>query len=243
MAAMRRQAPLLPLSPREQLRAGRLPRRVTQLMIGLVLYGASMAMMIRSSLGLDPWDVFHSGLTARLPLSFGTVVIIVGLLVLLAWIPLRQWPGLGTIANVFVIGLATDLFLHLLAVPQALGPRVGLLLGGIVLNGIAGGLYIGSQLGPGPRDGLMTGLAARTGRSIRLVRTSLEVSVLVVGFLLGGVVGVGTVAYALLIGPLVHFFLPRLTVDLRPDAVDQAVVGVPAGEMSGSERNVSLINE
>lgn len=213
---MRSHAPLLPLSPREQLRAGRLPRRITQLMIGLVLYGASMAMMIHSSLGLDPWDVFHSGLTARMPLSFGTIVIIVGLLVLLAWIPLRQWPGLGTIANVFVIGLATDLFLHLLTTPESLPGRLALLFGGILLNGIAGGLYIGSQLGPGPRDGLMTGLAHRTGRSIRLVRTCLELSVLVVGFLLGGVVGIGTVAYALLIGPLVHFFLPRFTVDLRP---------------------------
>jgi uncharacterized membrane protein YczE len=226
-AAMRRQVPLLPLSPREQLRAGRLPRRLVQLMVGLVLYGLSMAMMVRSSLGLDPWDVFHYGLAQRLPLSFGQVVIVVGALVLLAWIPLRQWPGLGTVANVFVIGLATDAALSIIPAPDGWGPRAALLLGGILLNGIAGGLYIGSQLGPGPRDGLMTGLAHRTGRSIRLVRTCLELSVLVVGWLLGGVVGIGTVLYALLIGPLVHFFLPRLTVDLRPAASDERTpVGV-----------------
>ncbi len=176
---MRRRVPLLPLGPRDQLRAGRLPRRITQLMIGLALYGASMALMVRSTLGLDPWDVFHYGLAQRLPLSFGQVVIVVGALVLLAWIPLRQWPGLGTVANVFVIGLATDAVLTVLPAPDTLTPRVALLLGGILLNGVAGGLYIGSQLGPGPRDGLMTGLARRTGRSIRLVRTGLELSVLV----------------------------------------------------------------
>jgi uncharacterized membrane protein YczE len=183
--------------------------------VGLVLYGVSMAMMLRSTLGLDPWDVFHSGLTQRLPLSFGEVVIVVGAVVLLAWVPLRQWPGLGTLANVVVIGLATDATLRVLATPEAIGPRVALLLGGIVLNGVAGGLYIGSQLGPGPRDGLMTGIARRSGLSIRVVRTALELSVLAVGWLLGGVVGLGTVLYALMIGPLVQFFLPRLTVDLR----------------------------
>jgi uncharacterized membrane protein YczE len=209
-----RHAPLLPLTPREQLRAGRLPRRLGQLLVGLLLYGLSMAMMIRGSLGLDPWDVFHYGVARRLPVSFGTVVIIVGALVLLAWIPLRQWPGLGTVANVFVIGLASDAALAHLSTPQGWAPRLMLLLGGIVLNAVAGGLYIGSQLGPGPRDGLMTGLARRTGWSIRRVRTGIELTVLVVGALLGGMVGLGTVLYALLIGPLVQFFLPRLTVAL-----------------------------
>jgi uncharacterized membrane protein YczE len=210
-----RRVPLLALTPREQLRAGRLPRRIGQLLVGLVLYGVSMAMMLRSTLGLDPWDVFHSGLTQRLPLSFGEVVIVVGAVVLVAWIPLRQWPGLGTLANVVVIGLATDATLHLLAAPHGMAARVALLLGGIVLNAIAGGLYIGSQLGPGPRDGLMTGIARRSGLSIRVVRTAIELTVLAVGWSLGGVVGLGTVLYALLIGPLVQFFLPRLTVDLR----------------------------
>jgi len=217
-------APLLSLTSREQLRAGRLPRRLTQLAVGLTLYGASMAMMIRSRLGLDPWDVLHYGLAERLPLTFGRVTMVVGALVLLLWIPLRQWPGLGTVANVVVIGLATDASLALLPDPSALSARWGLLLGGIVLNGLAGGLYIGSQLGPGPRDGLMTGLARRTGWSIRLVRTAIEVTVLSVGWLLGGVVGLGTVAYAVFIGPLVQFFLPRVTVRLVDPERDGAVV-------------------
>jgi uncharacterized membrane protein YczE len=205
---------LAPLSPVQQLRAGRTTRRLLQLAVGLTLYGVSMAMMVRSGLGLDPWDVFHSGITAHLPLSFGTVVIIVGALVLLLWIPLRQWPGLGTVANVVVIGLATDATLALLPAPRPLVAQVALLLGGILLNGLAGALYIGSQFGPGPRDGLMTGLVRRTGGSFRLVRTSIELTVLVVGWLMGGVVGVGTVLYALMIGPAVQAFLPLFTVPL-----------------------------
>ncbi|MDQ6715620.1 MAG: hypothetical protein M3Z83_05885 [Actinomycetota bacterium] len=205
---------LVSLSPGQQLRAGRLPRRLTQLVAGLTLYGASMAMMIRSQLGLDPWDVLHYGLAHRLPLTFGQVTMVVGALVLLLWLPLRQWPGVGTLANVFVIGLAADAALALLPAPGDLLARWALLLAGIVLNGLAGGLYIGSQLGPGPRDGLMTGIARRTGWSLRLVRTGIEVTVLSVGWLLGGVVGLGTVAYALLIGPLVQYFLPRVAVRL-----------------------------
>lgn len=207
---------LLPLTPREQLRAGRLPRRLTQLVVGLTLYGVSMAMMIRGQLGLDPWDVFHAGVAAQLPLSFGAVVIVVGVLVLALWIPLRQSPGLGTVANTILIGVVTDLALGVLTTPAPLWARASLMLGGIVLNGIAGAMYIGSQLGPGPRDGLMTGLVRRTGWSVRLVRTTLEVSVLAIGWLLGGVVGVGTVLYALLIGPIVQTFLPWLTVRLTP---------------------------
>lgn len=205
------------LTPWQQIHAGRLPCRFTQLMVGLVLYGVSMAMMIRSTLGLDPWDVFHAGIARVLPLTFGEVVIVVGVVVLLAWVPLRQWPGLGTIANVVVIGLATDAALAVMTAPDGFWPRLVLLISGIVLNALAGALYIGAQLGPGPRDGLMTGLHARTGLSIRLVRTSLEVTVLVVGFLLGGAVGLGTVLYAVLIGPLVQLLLPVLTVD--PGAV------------------------
>ena len=230
MGAMRRShAPLLPLTPREQLRAGRMPRRLAQLFTGLTLYGISMAMMIRGELGLDPWDVFHYGVAARLPLSFGVVVIAVGLAVLGLWIPLRQWPGLGTIANAVVIGVVTDLALAVLAAPDAMWARAALMLGGIVLNGVAGAMYIGSQLGPGPRDGLMTGLVRRTGLSVRLVRTSIELAVLAVGWVLGGVVGVGTVLYALLIGPIVQLFLPRLTVRLTP----------PVGSVAAIDRSLA----
>jgi uncharacterized membrane protein YczE len=214
---MRRHVPLRNLGPVAQLRAPHLPRRVLQLLVGLTLYGVSMAMMVRGALGLDPWDVFHMGVASHVPLSFGQVTIVTGALVLLLWVPLRQWPGLGTVANVVVIGLAADAGLALIVEPDALWARATLLLSGLVLNGVAGGLYIGSQLGPGPRDGLMTGLARRTGLSIRLVRTTIEVVVLVVGWLLGGSVGLGTVLYAVSIGPLVQFFLPRLTVDLGPE--------------------------
>jgi uncharacterized membrane protein YczE len=205
---------LAALSPLAQLRAGRLPRRLVQLYVGLVLFGVSMAMQVRSTLGLDPWDTLHAGLAAHLGLSFGTVVIIVGFLVLLLWVPLRQMPGLGTVSNAVVIGLATDLTLHLLATPDSLVARWGLLLGAVALNGFADALYIGSQLGPGPRDGLMTGLVRRTGRSFRLVRFSIEATVLAAGWLLGGRVGAGTVIYAVAIGPIVHVLLPRLIVDL-----------------------------
>jgi uncharacterized membrane protein YczE len=190
-------------------------RRLAQLYVGLVLYGASMALMIRASLGLDPWDVLHQGLAERVPLSFGEVTIVVGALVLLAWIPLRQRPGFGTVSNVVVIGLAVDATLAALPAPGAMPLRIGFMLAGVGLNGVASAAYIGARLGPGPRDGLMTGLVRRTGRSVRLVRTSIEVTVLVAGWLLGGTVGVGTVVYALAIGPLVHVLLPPLTVPVR----------------------------
>lgn len=207
---------LASLTPLEQLRAPRLPRRLVQLMLGLLLYGASMAMMVESYLGLMPWDVFHYGVARWLPLSFGGVVIVTGAAVLLLWLPLRQVPGLGTIANVLVVGLASDATLALLDRPDALASRTALLVGGIVLNALATALYIGAQLGPGPRDGLMTGLALRTGWSVRLARTSIEVGVLLVGFLLGGVVGLGTAAYALGVGPLIQVFLPRVIVPVGP---------------------------
>jgi uncharacterized membrane protein YczE len=190
-----------------------LPRRVVQLFIGLVLYGVSMAVMVESGLGLNPWDVFHQGLSTATGLSFGWVVILLGIPILLLWIPLRQRPGFGTIANLVVIGFAVDGALAVLPAGHQLPVRVGYLLGGIVLNGVATGLYIGSRLGPGPRDGLMTGIAGRFPRlSIRLVRTAIELSVLGAGFLLGGTVGVGTVAYALAIGPLAQLFIPIFTV-------------------------------
>lgn len=216
------------MTPAQQLRAGHTTRRLVQLVAGLSLYGASMAMMLRSGLGLDPWDVFHYGVARHLPLSFGTVVIIVGALVLLLWWPLRQWPGLGTILNVFVIGIVTDLTLAVMHSPSALWARTALLLGGILANGLAGAMYIGSQFGPGPRDGLMVGLNARTGRSLRLVRTSIELTVLLVGWLLGGVVGIGTILYAVLIGPIVQLFLPMLTVRLT--APDSPVDGEREGQ-------------
>lgn len=192
-----------------------MPRRLLQLYLGLVLYGVSMALMIESNLGLDPWDVFHQGVADRSGLSIGVVTIIVGALVLLAWIPLRQRPGVGTVSNVVVIGLAVDAALAALPAPDPLPVRIAFLVAGVALNGVATAAYIGARLGPGPRDGLMTGLVRRTGRSVRLVRTSIEVTVLAVGWLLGGTVGVGTVVYALAIGPLVHVLLPRLEVPER----------------------------
>jgi uncharacterized membrane protein YczE len=183
-------------------------RRLSQLLLGLYLYGASMALLLRAGLGLDPWDVFHQGLSHHVGLSFGMLVNLVGALVLLLWIPLRQRPGVGTIANVLVIGTSVDLTMLFLPAVEDFTLRAGLLLGGVALNGIAGAMYIGAGLGPGPRDGLMTGLVRRTGWSIRLVRTGIELAVLGLGWLLGGTVGVGTVLYALAIGPLVQAFLP-----------------------------------
>lgn len=191
--------------------------RLARLLIGLSLYGFTMAMMVESTLGLDPWDVFHEGLAENLPLTFGQVVILVGAVVLLLWIPLRQMPGIGTIFNVIVIGLAADAGIAVISQPDSIWLRGLLLVGGVVGNGLAGAIYIGAQLGPGPRDGLWLGLVRRTGRSVRFWRTVIEVGVLVTGFVLGGTVGVGTVLYALTIGPIVQFFLPRMQVPLSSD--------------------------
>jgi uncharacterized membrane protein YczE len=187
-------------------------RRLAQLYAGLLLYGASMALQIRAGLGLDPWDVFHQGVANRTGLSFGTVVILTGAVVLLAWVPLRQRPGVGTISNVLVIGIAVDATLALLPGAGSAPIAVAMLIAGVGLSGVAGGAYIGAGLGPGPRDGVMTGLVRRTGGSVRVVRTTIELTVLAAGAALGGTVGVGTVVYALSIGPLVHVLLPRLTV-------------------------------
>ena len=213
---------MAPLSPVRALRGRRLPRRLVQLVAGLWLYGATMALLVESGLGLDPWDVFHEGLTHHVPLTFGQVVIAVGALLLLLWIPLRQRPGIGTVLNVLLIGIAVDVTLALLPTPDALGTQVVFLVLGVVGNGLAGALYIGADLGTGPRDGIWTGIVRRTGRSVRLVRTSLEVTVLVTGFLLGGTVGVGTVLYALAIGPVVQATLPRVQVR-RPAAEEVSV--------------------
>lgn len=183
-------------------------RRFIQLQLGLCLYGVSLALMVRANLGLDPWDVFHQGLAERAGLSLGTVLILVGAAVMLLWIPLRQKPGLGTLSNIFVIGLAADAVLWLLPDLRGLPLRGASLVAGVVLNGVASAAYIGAGMGPGPRDGLMTGLVRRTGWPIRWTRMGIEATVLVLGWLLGGSVGVGTLLYAVAIGPLIQRFLP-----------------------------------
>ena len=194
-------------------------RRLTQLFAGLVLYGFSDALMLLAGLGVDPWDVFHQGLSRHFGLGVGTWAIIVGAIVLALWIPLRQRPGFGTLSNVIVVGSVIDLCLATIPAPHGLASRTVVLLAGVFLNGVATGAYIGAGLGPGPRDGLMTGLAAR-GHSIRVVRTALELTVLVSGWLLGGTVGIGTVVYALAIGPLAHIFIPLFQVG-EPLRVDK----------------------
>ena len=181
--------------------------RLVQLYLGLVLYGISSSLLVLATLGLDPWDVFHQGLSRTFGLAIGTWAIIVGAVVLLLWIPLRQRPGIGTVSNVVLVGLTMNVVLGHVGAPPAMAARIACLVCGVFLNGVATGAYIGAGLGPGPRDGLMTGIAAR-GHSIRVVRTGLEVTVLVTGWLLGGTVGVGTVVYALSIGPLAHVFIP-----------------------------------
>ncbi|GAB3652940.1 membrane protein [Actinocorallia lasiicapitis] len=197
---------------------------MVQLYAGLALYGLGIALQVASGLGNDPWDVFHQGLSRRFGLSIGAWIVIVGALVMLLWIPLRQRPGIGTLSNVVFLGLFADLFLWLLPDPSGWAAKAGYLIAAIVVGGAATGCYIGAGLGPGPRDGLMTGFARRTGASIRLVRTGIEVVVLATGWLLGGTVGIGTVAYALAIGPLTQLFMPRLT--LKP--VPAAAQDVPA---------------
>jgi uncharacterized membrane protein YczE len=185
-------------------------RRLAQLYAGLVLYGASAAMLVLAGLGLDPWDVLHQGLSRRFGLGVGTWVIIVGAVVLALWWPLRQRPGFGTLSNVVVIGLVMDVILALVTPPHAPAARAALLVGGVLLNGVATGAYIGAGLGAGPRDGLTLGICARTGVSIRVVRTAVELSVLLAGWRLGGTVGIGTAAYALAIGPITHVTIPAL---------------------------------
>jgi uncharacterized membrane protein YczE len=193
-------------------------RRLVQLYLGLVLYGFSASLLVLSGLGLSPWDVLHQGLAKHSNLAIGTWSILVGLFVLLLWIPLRERPGIGTVSNVIFIGGTMDVVLAHLSPPRELALRIVCLVVGVFLNGVATGAYIGAGLGPGPRDGLMTGLARR-GHSIRVVRTSLEVSVVVIGWLLGGTVGVGTVLYAVSIGPLAHVFLPFFSRVRTPEPV------------------------
>jgi uncharacterized membrane protein YczE len=199
--------------------------RIIRCVGGLALFGVGISALIDAHLGAAPWDVFHTGVSDRTGIPVGTVTIATGLALLIAWIPLRVRPGLGTILNAVVIGLVVDLVLPVLPEPDALLPRTAMMLGGVVVVAIGSGLYIGAGLGPGPRDGLMTGLARR-GVSIRLARTMIEVTALAVGILLGGSVGVGTAVFAFGIGPLVQVFLPYLTVTATSDG--RSVHGVEA---------------
>ena len=225
------QPALVDLGPLAQLRAGRLVERLVRLFVGLVAYGASLGMMVRGDLGLAPWDVLHSGLIRHVPLTLGQAVVVMSFVVLLLWVPLREMPGVGTVANALVVGLSADATLALLDAPDAVAARIGLMVGGVLLCGVASALYIGAQLGRGPRDGLMTGLARRTGASIRLVRTALEVTVVLIGLTLGGVLGLGTVLYALAIGPITQALLPAFLVDVSvpPEVLPPSLPGTVGG--------------
>ncbi|WP_370423682.1 YitT family protein [Streptomyces sp. QH1-20] len=180
-----------------------------QLFIGLALYGFSLSLMVRASLGVNPWSVLYEGLAGHTTLSFGTISAVLGVLVLLLWIPLEQRPAFGTVANIVVLACSSDLGLLLVPAHLGLPARIVLLVGGVLLNGLSVAVYVGARFGPGPRDGLMTGVSAATGRSLRLVRTLMEIAVLAVGWLLGGSVGAGTALYALAVGPTAQFFMPR----------------------------------
>ncbi|WP_307372652.1 YitT family protein [Microbacterium sp. W4I4] len=209
----------------------RMPRRIVQLLIGLFLYGIGIAFIIRGALGAAPWDVLSQGISMHLPLSFGMITIIVSAIVLLVWIPIRQKPGVGTILNAVLVGPSADIGFLVIPETDLLWVRVVFFVIGLTTLAAATGLYIGAHFGPGPRDGLMTGLHRVTGRPIWMVRTALEITVVVIGWLLGGIVGLGTVAFALLVGPMCQFFmrvfevkLPQRPVssrdeDLRPDSV------------------------
>ncbi|GIG26368.1 YczE/YyaS/YitT family protein [Cellulomonas denverensis] len=210
----------------------RLGRRLPQLFLGLVLYALSIAMVVHPALGSMPWDVLSQGLARQLHWSLGTAVLVSSVVVLLCWIPLRQRPGFGTVANVLVIGLMTDPFVALLdrlPTDLPLVARAGIMVAGIGLNGLAGALYIGSRLGPGPRDGLMTGLVARTGGRVALIRGGIELTVVLIGWALGGTVGVGTVLYAVAIGPILGWLMPRFAVPLPGDTE-------PAGQEAAQGR-------
>lgn len=197
-------------APNTRVAAHRPAGRAALLFLGLTGYGFSMALMVQAGLGLDPWDVFHQGLSRHTGMTIGVASAVVGLVVLLAWIPLRNRPGIGTIANVIVIAITVDIGIAVLPAPDDLRLRVPMMLGAVLLNAVSTVLYIGAGLGPGPRDGLMTGLVARTGLSVRLIRTLIEATVLTAGWLLGGTVGVGTVIYAFGIGPLVQLILRHI---------------------------------
>jgi uncharacterized membrane protein YczE len=183
------------------------PPRIPGLLVGLVLFGAGIAAMVQAGMGLGPWEVFHQGIATLTGLQIGTVSILVGIPVLAAWWPLGERPGVGTVINIAVIGTATNVAIGLIPVASGLPAQLGLMLAGVVTIAIGSGLYLASDLGPGPRDGLMTGLHLRFGWSIRRARTGIELAVLVAGFLAGGTIGLGTVVFALGIGPLVQVAL------------------------------------
>ena len=210
-------------------------RRLARLGAGLVLYGISIALMLRAGLGVDSWDVLHQGLARATGVGFGWVVVAVSVLVLILWVPLRQRPGVGTLANAVVVGLVADVALGVLSPARGIVSQLFILSVGIVANGVATGLYIGAGLGPGPRDGLMTGLAARTRRSIRSVRTLIEISVLAVGWALGGHVGLGTLLYAGSIGPLSQYFIQRFSLDRK---TEEDGAPTPSVVPTGAQREV-----
>lgn len=202
------------LTPAEQWAAGRLPRRFLQLLIGVILYGLGLALMLTSAQGNAPWDVLHQGIAGLVPLSLGTILVIASLAILLLWIPLREQPGIGTVVNAILVGVFVDVFMPILDRPDTHFGQLVMVAAGIWIVGLATAVYLGAQLGSGPRDGLMTGLHRVTGLSLRLVRTGLEVAVVIVGFLLGGTLGLGTIAFALLIGPITQHYLPMVLVEL-----------------------------
>ena len=200
----------------------RLVRSIVQLLVGLFFYGFAIGMMVRAGLGVSPWDVFAQGLVNLTGVSFGWMTNIVGALVLLLWIPIRQKPGIGTLVNVLLIGPSAEVGLAVVPQQTDLAAQILVFAGGLALLAVATGLYIGARFGPGPRDGLMTGLHQRTGLPIWLVRGAIELTVLGIGWVLGGTVGLGTVAFALLIGPMVNVTLPLLRVPERPSPEDPA---------------------
>ncbi|MDN5685284.1 MAG: hypothetical protein L0G94_01195 [Brachybacterium sp.] len=219
-------SPLLAnLSLRDQLRVDRLPLRLLQVMIGLTGFGLSLAMLLRSGLGGAPWDVLHSALAERAGLSVGTLSITVSFVVLLAWIPLREQPGIGTFANAIWVGVSIDLGMALLPPATSLAPAAVLMVAGVIINGVSAAVYIGAQLGPGARDGLMTGLGRVLRRPVGPVRIGLEVLVLAAGWALGGPMGVGTVLYALGLGPVIQLALPHVVLPVL----------TPAGAASAAE--------
>lgn len=199
--------------------------RLVQLLVGLILFGVGCAVMVRAGIGIDPWSVLAQGLALRTGVGMGWITVIVGALVLLLWWPLRQKPGVGTIANVLVVGTSMELTLNVMAPVAHYGIGIVVFVGGMLLVGLASGIYIGARLGPGPRDGLMTGLNQRFGIPIWRARMSVEVVVLAAGWVLGGTVGLGTVLFAFGIGPIVHVCLPWFDTARRaqrqPDATPE----------------------
>lgn len=206
-----------------------LVRRTVQLLVGLFLYGFSIGMMIRAGIGVSPWDVLGQGVSLQSGIPFGLVTNLIGLVVLILWIPLRQKPGVGTVLNVLLVGPSAEVGLAVIPQQTVLWVQILLFTGGLLLLAVATGLYIGARMGPGPRDGLMTGMHRRWGWPIWAVRTGIEVSVLAIGWVLGGTVGVGTVAFALFVGPLVNLTLPRLRVPEQPNEPDLGGRTAPSG--------------